>query len=194
MRPGRRRRLLVCVTFLLAAYALLGAGCGSTADDKGGSMFAISSPAFEAGGLIPAEHATTAVPGGANTSIPYEWRNAPQGTKSYALVLIDRAPVARNWVHWIVHDIPASASSVAAGASPSGLPQGAKELANTFGRPGYGGPQPPPGTGKHPYEATAYALDVESLSLAPSATLQDLEKAMEGHVLGTASVTGNFGR
>ena len=157
-------------------------------------MFTISSPAFESGGLIPAEHATTSVPGGANVSIPYEWRNPPPGTASYALVLVDRAPVAHDWVHWIVYDIPESLASLPAGASSSGLPNGAKELTNTFGRPAYGGPQPPPGTGKHPYQATLYALDVPTLPLGRSAGLAELEAAMKGHVLGTATVTGNFGR
>jgi Raf kinase inhibitor-like YbhB/YbcL family protein len=191
----RRSPFPVLAIALLVVWAGLAAGCGPSTQDKGGSMLTISSPAFETGGLIPAEHATTAVPGGANTSIPYEWRNAPQGTKSYALVLIDRAPVARNWVHWIVYDIPASSTALPAGASSSRLPQGARELKNTFGQVGYGGPQPPPGTGKHPYEATLYALDVETLSLAPSsATLDGLEEAMRGHILGTASMTGNFGR
>jgi Raf kinase inhibitor-like YbhB/YbcL family protein len=185
--------VLPAAALLLVAPLVL-AACVSNAQDKGGSMFTISSPAFESGGLIPAEYATTQVPGGANTSIPYEWRNAPAGTKSLALVLIDRAPVAGNWVHWIVYDIPASVTSLPAGASPSRVPQGARELANTFGRPGYGGPQPPPGTGKHPYEATLYALDVEQLSVATSANLEDLTKAMEGHVLDAVSITGNLGR
>ncbi len=157
-------------------------------------MFSLSSPAFESGGLIPAEFATKAVVGGTNTSIPYEWRTPPAGTKSYALVLIDRAPVAHDWVHWIVYDIPASATQLPAGASPSNLPSGAKELRNTFGSAGYGGPQPPRGSGKHPYEATLYALDVAQLGVPASATLADLQRAMKGHVLGEASMTGNFGQ
>lgn len=193
-------RLLVAglsAAALLVSAVLL--SCGSSAPDssvanKGGSMLSVSSPAFESGGLIPAQHAMTAFPGGTNESIPYEWRNAPAGTKSFALVLVDKAPVARNWVHWIVYDIPATSTALDPGASSGRLPAGAKELSNTFGKPGYGGPQPPPGTGKHPYEATLYALDVETLPLSPSSDLGDLERALKGHVLDSASVTGNLGR
>lgn len=189
MKPAR---IVPVVAAIVAALVLF--GCGPGSQQKGASMFTVSSPAFENGGLIPAEYATTQVSGGSNISIPYEWRNAPAGTKSFALVLVDHAPVAHEWVHWMVYDIPASSTALPRGASPSGLPEGAKELKNTAGREGYGGPQPPPGTGKHPYEATVYALDAPSLELSASATRQDLDAAMSGHVLGQASVTGMFGR
>jgi hypothetical protein len=186
--------LVLAVLVVLVATIAAGCSGGSAELTKGESMFSISSPAFETGGLIPSEYATTRVPGGANTSIPFEWRNAPAGTQSFALTLIDRAPVARDWIHRIVYDIPAMASALPAGASSSRLPEGAKEAANTFGSIGYGGPQPPPGTGKHPYEATIYALDVPALNLSPGSGRVELERAIKGHVLGTATMTGAMGR
>ncbi len=190
------RRLGIAVVVAAVALTLAG-GCSNQdtgVTKEGTSMFTISSPAFEPGGLIPATYATKAFPGGTNTSIPYEWRNAPQGTKSYALVLIDRAPVAHDWVHWAVYDIPSTATSLPAGAASAGLPVGAKELKNTFGTQGYGGPQPPAGTGRHPYEATLYALDVATLPIGASATVAQLEAAMTSHILDTATITGMMSR
>jgi Raf kinase inhibitor-like YbhB/YbcL family protein len=199
----RQAFALVVAVLVLVAVPGCGSSIGTTSGSgtstttgtkEGGSMFTISSPAFESGGLIPPRYATTRIPGGSNLSIPYEWRNAPAGTRSFALVLIDRAPVARNWVHWIVYDIPATATGLQEGASPSALPAGAKELTNTFGSSGYGGLQPPRGTGRHPYETTLYALDVSTLALGPTADLSALQRAMQGHVLGTATMTGLMGQ
>lgn len=194
--------LLVVSIILVLLFAATGCGVGGGTNDgeggtssgKGGSMFSISSPAFESGGLIPVQYANNGFPGGKNMSIPYEWRGAPAATKSYALVLIDKSPIANEWVHWIVYDIPGSVTALPAGASGSGLPDGAKELQNTFGALGYGGPQPPALTGKHPYEATLYALDVGTLPVAAGSDRAELERAMRGHVLDTASMTGNLGR
>jgi phosphatidylethanolamine-binding protein (PEBP) family uncharacterized protein len=68
------------------------------------------------------------------------------------------------------------------------------ELHNSWGKPGYGGPQPPPGTGDHPYVATLYALNVPKLDLKPATNLAGFEKALQGKILGTAKITGYYGR
>ena len=155
----------------------------------------ITSPAFDPGGEIPAQYANVGAPGGRNVSVPYSWDSPPQGTKSYALALVDHAPVAHEWVHWLVADIPSDATSLPAGASgTSAMPGGAVELTTTYGRVGYGGPNPPRGTGSHPYEATLYALDVPSLGLPPATKIDAFSRAIAGHVLGQASVTGYVGR
>lgn len=146
-------------------------------------------------GMIPAKYAMKAVQGGRNVSIPYRWSPAVQGVKSYALVLVDTAPVANSWVHWMVIDIPPSATSIPEGASGTGrMPTGAKELRNTFGVVGYGGPQPPAGTGSHPYVATLYALDVPELELPTGATLSQFKQAVAGHVVASETCTGRFER
>jgi len=165
------------------------------APKEGSTVFAISSPAFEAGGLIPAEYASAGYPGGQNVSIPYEWGGAPPGTASFAMLLIDRAPVARSWVHWLVTAIPAEASSLGRGASgTAAMPSGAVEHVNSFGTVGYGGPQPPAGTGKHEYEAVIYALDTNVLALPSRVTLAEFTRAIDGHVLATATHSGMLGR
>jgi Raf kinase inhibitor-like YbhB/YbcL family protein len=102
--------------------------------------------------------------------------------------------VAQNWVHWLVINIPANAASLEEGASRKKMPRGSIELKNSVGEIGYGGPQPPKGTGDHPYVFTLYALSVEKLDLETSVSLSVFKKALDGKVLGSATITGKYGR
>ena len=155
----------------------------------------VTSPAYAQGGTMPARFAAWQVQAGGNVSVPISWSGAPSGTRSYVVVMTDRHPVARGWVHWLVISIPASASALPEGVSGTpGVPAGAVELENTSGRAGYGGPQPPPGTGVHDYETTVFALDVAHLGVEPPATWDDVSGAMQGHVLASGSLTGRFER
>lgn len=153
----------------------------------------LSSPAFGDGGRIPDVHVMQAI-GGRNVSLPLAWSDAPAGTRSFALSVVDPHPVANNWVHWLVVNLPPDATALPAGASGRGLPAGAVQLRNGFGRTGYGGPQPPRGSGEHPYVCTVYALDVPTLPVPASATLAQFKRALQGHVLAEASITGRYGR
>lgn len=154
----------------------------------------ISSPAFADRKPIPVKYANLGVSGGKNISVPLTWSEAPPATKSFALSIVDRHPIARNWVHWLVIDIPPKINSLAEGASQNSMPQGAVELKNTFGSIGYGGPQPPSGSGAHAYEITLYALSAERLSLKPDITLAKFSAALEGKILATAALVGTFER
>lgn len=153
----------------------------------------VTSPAFADGGRIPVEHCMRQVPGGKNSSPPLAWSGAPADTASFALFMIDRHPIARDWVHWAVVDLPPSVTSLPAGASGS-LPASARELVNTFGDRGYGGPMPPPGSGEHSYEITVYALDVARLDLPDAPGAADIERAVAGHVLAKGTLVGLFSR
>lgn len=153
----------------------------------------ITSAAFKDGGKIPIQYVMVPA-GGKNISIPLSWKNAPPGTKSFALSIIDPHPVAQNWVHWFVINIPASTAFLSEGASRKNMPGGAVELKNSFGETGYGGPQPPKGSGEHPYVITLYALNVETIELETSASLPAFKKALEGKVIQSTSITGKFER
>jgi Raf kinase inhibitor-like YbhB/YbcL family protein len=158
-------------------------------------MFQLTSTAYSQDGPMPARHATRAVSGGENVSVPLEWSGAPEGTRSFALAMVDRSPVAHDWVHWLVVDIPVQAARLPEGASSTpAMPAGSRELVTSYGSEGYGGPQPPPGTGQHPYEMTLYALDATTVPLPARATLSQFEAAVAGHTLATARLTGYFGR
>jgi hypothetical protein len=130
--------------------------------------------------------------GGENVSIPVSWSSGPQEVKSFALSIIDPHPVANNWIHWLVINIPADVTSLAEGASGTNMPSAATELKNSFGKMGYGGPQPPKGTGEHPYVVTVYALSVPQLELSSDASLEEFHRAIEGKILDQAEVTGMY--
>jgi len=74
------------------------------------------------------------------------------------------------------------------------MAKGAMELQNSFAETGYGGPQPPRGSGDHPYVFTLYALSVEKLDLGGNTSLAAFKKALEGKILGSATITGKYGR
>src|SRR5438309_10332863 len=112
--------------------------------------FAVSSPAFADNGAIPKQYTCE----GADISPPLNWSGAPQGTRSFALIVDDpdapdpRAPKL-TWVHWVVHNIPDEARGLPEDASGRGLPAGAVQGLNDWKRAGYGGPCPP--VGRHRY-------------------------------------------
>ncbi|MEW6658607.1 MAG: YbhB/YbcL family Raf kinase inhibitor-like protein [Thermodesulfobacteriota bacterium] len=153
----------------------------------------LTSTAFTDGGKIPVPYAMPGA-GGKNVSLPLTWSDPPPGTKSFALSVVDPHPVARNWVHWLVINLPVGVQALAEGASRGKMPAAALELQNSFGDPGYGGPQPPRGSGDHPYVATIYALNVPHLDLGSHTSLAAFQQALEGKVLASASITGYFGR
>ncbi len=168
-------------------FLLLGQGL------SGGSAMEISSTAFRDGEKIPIQYVMPGA-GGKNISIPLAWRDVPAGTKSFCLSIVDPHPVAQNWVHWLVINIPPQMTSIEEGASKKKMPKGSVELKNSFGEVGYGGPQPPKGTGEHPYMVTLYALSVEKLDLGISTSLSAFKKAIEGKVISSATITGKYGR
>lgn len=174
--------LLACMVFLLLTVLA-----------QGGNAMELKSAAFADGDKIPQKYVMPGA-GGQNVSLPLKWSGAPDGTKSFALAIVDPHPVANNWVHWLVINIPADASGLEEGASGQNMPAGAEELKNSFGKPGYGGPQPPPGSGDHPYVVTLYALKVDRLDLKPGTDLDSFQKALEGKILATAKITGYYGR
>jgi Raf kinase inhibitor-like YbhB/YbcL family protein len=160
---------------------------------SGGEKMEIASSAFTDGGKIPIRYIMVAA-GGKNLSIPFSWKNAPPETKSFALSIIDPHPVAQNWVHWLVVNIPGATISLPEGASGKSMPKGSVELKNSFGDIGYGGPQPPKGSGEHPYVITLYALNVEKLDLTANASWSLFKKVLEGKVLQSANTTGKYER
>lgn len=153
--------------------------------------FSLTSPAFKDGATIPVKHTCD----GADVSPLLAWSGAPQGTAGFALIADDPDAPAGTWVHWVVYNLPASTSELSENiAKTETLPSlgGVLQGRNDFGRPGYGGPCPPPGPA-HRYFFKLYALDAR-LSLRPGARKQDLEGAMQGHVLATTQLLGSYAR
>ena len=151
--------------------------------------FELRSDAFKPGETIPRRHTCD----GEDVSPQLAWAGLPPGTKSLALVCDDPDAPAGTWVHWVLYDVPATATGLPEGvrAVPT-LDDGSRQGTNDFRRLGYGGPCPPRGA-PHRYYFRLYALD-GVLGLAPAATKATLLKAMEGRVLGQAELKGRYAR
>lgn len=158
-----------------------------------GSAMTLTSTAFNDLGNIPVKYCNVGVSGGFNISIPLKWTGAPTNTKSFALQMIDRW-MSINFIHWLVINITSTVNELAEGVSTNSMPAGCNELNNDFGMLGYGGPEPPVGSGIHDYEIIIHALSVTSLTLATSTTLAQFESAISGNVLTQAKLTGKFSR
>jgi Raf kinase inhibitor-like YbhB/YbcL family protein len=112
----------------------------------------ITSSAFGSGEMIPAKYTCD----GADFSPPLEWSGSPAGTKSFALVCDDPDAPMGTWVHWVIFDIPPSATMLGEGITrEKDLPGGGTQGINDFRKIGYGGPCPPGGT--HRYFFKLYA-------------------------------------
>lgn len=148
-------------------------------------MMKLDSPVFQHGDTIPPQYTCK----GKDLSPELQWRNAPAETKSFALIVDDPDAPGGTFTHWVLFDIPATLQS---------LPYGEKQIGvsgkNSFGKTGYKGPCPPPGHGVHRYFFTLYALDVVSLSLQEGASREDVEAAMQSHILEKTDYMGTFER
>src|ERR1044072_4555216 len=149
-------------------------------------VFSISSPAFSEGANIPSKFTCDAGP--TNPSPALAWKDAPANAKSFVLIMHDPdAPMPGGFTHWVLFDIPASTKEL-----PENFQAGSVGVSGNSGfrRAGYGGPCPR--TGAHPYPFALSALDVPSLGLPAGAAKADVEKAMQGHVIGTAETVGLY--
>lgn len=82
---------------------------------------------------------------GGNISPPLAWQDPPAGTKSFAITMYDPdAPTGSGWWHWVVINIPASVTSLPAGAGSgdNNLPEHAEMTRTDFGGNVYGGAAP----------------------------------------------------
>ena len=137
--------------------------------------------------------------GGSNVSPDLTWSGAPEGTKSYAVTCFDPdAPTGSGFWHWAVANIPASVTSLEAGAGDPGrglLPLGAVTMPNEARVPAFIGAGPPEGTGMHHYWFSVFALGVSSIDIDPQATPAVLGFMMRDAVLARATLvaTGAFG-
>jgi Raf kinase inhibitor-like YbhB/YbcL family protein len=154
--------------------------------------FKLTSSGFADGQEIPREYTCD----GDDTSPPLEWTGVPLGTESLVLIVDDpdapdpEAP-KMTWVHWVLYNLPPSATNLPGGVKPADLPAGTNRGLNDWNRAGYGGPCPP--TGRHRYFHKLYALDVKLPDIG-EATKASVEQAMVGHVLAKAQLVGSYER
>ena len=70
------------------------------------------------------------------------------------------------------------------------MPAGSLEVENTFGDAGYGGPQPPRGTGAHDYRITVHALGVPTVGVDARSRPETILRAIRSAQIEEAGVTG----
>jgi len=145
--------------------------------------FRLSSPAFGEQQRIPEKYTCE----GEDVSPPLRIENVPQGAKSLALVLEDPDAPHGTFIHWTLWNVNPRMTSLEEKAEPRESVCGK----NSWGHNRYGGPCPPSGT--HHYQFRLYALDT-GLELPGGATRDQLEDAMDGHILGIARLTGLYAK
>ena len=154
----------------------------------------VTSTAFDHHGMVPLRYTAY----GDNVSPQIAWSDLPEGTRQLALVMDDPvAPTPEPFVHWVVYNIPASASELPEGMSnaeqvsvPAAL-AGAINGRNGLGRVGHFGPRPPADGELHAYHYRVYALDT-ALDLEPGLGKDELLAAIDGHVIGTGMLMGHY--
>ena len=139
------------------------------------------SPAFEHCKLIPKKYTCD----GQDINPPLTIEGIPKEAKTLVLAVDDPNAPSGTFDHWIVWNIPASASKIGENTVPG------TEGMNGARQQGYMGPCPPSGT--HRYFFKVYALDAE-LSLGASSRKKDVEKAMQGHILAKGELVGLYRR
>ncbi len=140
----------------------------------------VSSPVFVEDGLIPEEYTCQGV--GVNPPLVID--NIPESTLTMALIVEDPDAPKGTVTHWIAWDIlPEGSISENSNPGVNGL--------NTKGQLGWMPPCPP--SGQHRYFFHVYALDA-SLNLSPGSGREELEKALQGHIIARGTLMGRYGK
>lgn len=172
---------------LLAANTAIAAG------------FTVTSPEIRNGAHIAVEQVFNNFGcQGGNVSPALQWKDAPADTKSFAITVYDPdAPTGSGWWHWVMFNIPENVTSVAKGAGNTGAslaPAGAIQSRTDFGKPGYGGPCPPPGDKPHRYQITVYALKVDKLPLNENTPAAMVGYYLHQNLIQKAVLNAQYGR
>lgn len=187
-------RLPSSPTFSLVAALLLGAATPAVAQRT--ARFTLTSPDIKAGAVMGQRYAGNVMGcTGQSVSPALQWSGAPAGTKSFAVTVYDPdAPTGSGFWHWVVFNLPATTTTLPAGAGKStALPAGAVQGNTDMATPGYLGPCPPPGE-THRYVFTVYALKTAKIEVPANATAAMVGFNLHGAVLAKATLTAKYHR
>jgi Raf kinase inhibitor-like YbhB/YbcL family protein len=145
----------------------------------------LNSKSFKNEGEIPERFTCK----GENISPQLSWSGAPKGTKSFVIIAFDGAEPEKATTHWVVYNLPREARSL--GEGTNSLPPGAAQGLNEEKERKYMGPCA--GDGERRYQFKIFALDNQTRFFVPP-TRQDLEKAMEGHILAQSELIGLYAK
>jgi len=143
----------------------------------------ISSPVFDNNTSIPVKYTCD----GQDINPPLIISGILENAESLVLIMDDPDSPSGNFLHWIVWNIPPLITQILENSKV----EGAVEGKNDFGKIGYGGPCPH--QGEHHYHFRLFAID-QKLSLENGATREDVEKALEGHIIESCELIGLYKR
>jgi Raf kinase inhibitor-like YbhB/YbcL family protein len=196
------KQAIAAITFLTAAAVSVAGQQGGGAAGQGGGRgggggrgpagppFTISSSALTDLQILPAKYGCAATP--PNVSPPISWTNAPANTQSFALMVQDMevrpARGVQAFPHWWIWNIPATATSLPEGVATTGeLADGSRQAPSQLQGATITYRSPcPPAPQVHHYSFDLYALDTKLDTVASGASRDDVNKAMDGHVIGHA--------
>ncbi|MCH8904925.1 MAG: YbhB/YbcL family Raf kinase inhibitor-like protein [Bacteroidetes bacterium] len=183
-------QLLFAICTLFFFINCINDSAGNAEAVSGEINFSITSNVIDADGFIPIQFTCD----GPDFSPPLFWSDAPQDTKSFAIICDDNYAPGKTWVHWVIFNIPTTASRLPDGVTiTNSIYEEIVQGKNDFGDLGYGGPCPPKGHGVHKYYFKIYALD-QMIELKEGVTKKELVKAMKGHILDEAEFIGKYER
>jgi Raf kinase inhibitor-like YbhB/YbcL family protein len=150
--------------------------------------FRLTSTVFEESGEMPSRYTCE----GANVSPPLEWSGAPEGTRSFLLVMEDPDAPGGVFRHWGVYGIAADRTLL-----PEGVGHGVKTEPlghgiNDYGHPRYDGPCPPETDSAHRYIFRLAALDIDAPVSVPKEPVADLLERARPHIIGEAVLVGTY--
>ena len=152
---------------------------------------AVRSPAVGPDGWIGQRYSAR----GDDVSPPLTWTGVPEA-ESFAVIVEDPdAPGDEPFVHWMVWDIPGTATELPQGLEKTprlgGGLSGAVQGLNDVGEPGWFGPKPPAGHGVHRYHFQVFALSTR-LNLDPGVDFKTLFNALKGVTLASGDLVGLY--
>src|SRR5688572_21352444 len=172
-----------------------GGGGGQGRGGRGGGggispQLVITVDGYEDGAMMPAKYSGR----GGNVSPKISWTGAPPTTQAFAIIFHDMDPALANGtedvLHWMVWDIPATATGLPEAVPAGDLPDGTRQGRGITGQNAYFGPGPPaPRT--HHYVFEVYALNAK-LGLPATATRAEVLAALQGKVVGKGVYVGRF--
>lgn len=159
----------------------------------------ISSPGIGKDHKIPNKYVANSFGcSGGNLSLPLAWKGVPADAKSLAITIYDPdAPTGSGFWHWLVVNLPPSATGLPEGAGAAGngkLPAGAVQARNDAGTAAYFGPCPPKGDKPHRYIVTIFAVKTDKLSIDANTSGAVVGFNLHFNTLAKASVTYTYGR
>ena len=131
---------------------------------------------------------------GENISPELSWKDAPKGTKSFAITVYDPdAPTGSGWWHWVVFDISKDKFTLPSGFGNSESKDVIQSMTD-FGKTGFGGACPPKGDKAHRYIFTVHAIDVDTLKLDKNTNPALAGYYINAHSIAKASLISYYGR